>query len=310
MALDEHVSQLIDGMSAQGFESFEQLTVDQARAVVATFTGLQAPARSVDRVAEATYTSGGQDLRLRIYVPAGAEPKPVVLYLHGGGFVGGTVDVADEPCRAVADASGAIVVSVEYRLAPEHRFPAAPDDAYAALNWVAGRIAEYGGDPGNIVVMGDSAGGNLAAVTALRARDENGPRLRGQVLIYPVIDPHADFPSRTEFAEGYIITAAGMDWFWDNYLSSPDDARNPYAVPTRATSLSGLPPALVLTTEYEVARDEAEDYGARLSAAGVETEVERFDGLVHGAFWMSGAVPRGNEILDAATNYIAKITST
>lgn len=310
MALDEHVSQLIDGMNAQGLESFERLTIDQARGVVATFTGLQAPARCVDRVAEATYTSGGQDLQLRIYVPAGAEPKPVVLYLHGGGFVSGTVDVADEPCRAVADASGAIVVSVEYRLAPEHRFPAAPDDAYAALNWVAGHIAEYGGDPGNIVVMGDSAGGNLAAVTALRARDENGPGLRGQVLIYPVIDPHADFPSRTEFGEGYIITAAGLDWFWDNYLSSPDDARNPYAVPTQATSLSGLPPALVLTTEYEVARDEAEDYGARLSAAGVETEVERFDGLVHGAFWMSGAVPRGSEILDAATNFIAKITST
>ncbi len=232
-----------------------------------------------------------------------------MLYLHGGGFIGGSIDVADEPCRAMANATGAIVVSAEYRLAPEHTFPAAPDDAYAALIWVAARIADFGGDPDNIVIVGDSAGGNLAAVTALRVRDEGGPRLRGQVLIYPVIDPNADFPSTREYADGYIITKPGLDWFWNHYLAGPGDATNPYAVPSRAADLSGLPPALVLTNEYEVGRDEAEDYAARLQAAGVDTVVRRFDGLVHGVFWMSGAVPRSGEVLAAVCDHVRSITA-
>ncbi|MFD6859217.1 alpha/beta hydrolase fold domain-containing protein [Rhodococcus sp. NPDC060090] len=313
MALDDHVAQLIEALNSQGFTSFEQLSVEQARAVIDTFTGLQAPAQDVARVVNLTFPGGGGDLPVRIYVPAAAgpvpeTPLPVVLYFHGGGFIGGSIDVADEPCRAVANGTGAIVVSAEYRLAPEHRFPAAPDDACAALNWVAAHIADFGGDPDNIVIAGDSAGGNLAAVTALRARNEAGPSLRGQVLIYPVIDPSAEFPSTREYAEGYVITKRGLDWFWMQYLDAPGDASNPYAVPSRAGDPSGLPPALVLTNEYEVGRDEAEDYAARLEAAGVDATVRRFDGLVHGVFWMSGAVPRSNEVLAAVCDYIGSIT--
>ncbi|MGX6511235.1 alpha/beta hydrolase [Rhodococcus sp. SJ-2] len=312
MALDEHVSQLIDSLNSQGVPSFEQLSVDQARAVVDTFTGLQAPAQEVSRIENLTYPGGNGDLPLRLYVPEHVHerpgPRPVVLYLHGGGFIGGSIDVADEPCRAMANGTGAIVVSAGYRLAPEHKFPAAPDDAMAALRWVAAHIADFGGDPDCIVIAGDSAGGNLAAVTALRTRDEGGPRLRGQVLIYPVIDPNADFPSAREYAEGYIITKPALDWFWSHYLPGPGDAGNPYAVPSRADDLSGLPPALVLTNEYEVGRDEAEDYAAKLKAAGVDTAVRRFGGLVHGVFWMSGAVPRSSEVLAAVCDYLGSIT--
>ncbi|RZL77751.1 MAG: alpha/beta hydrolase [Rhodococcus sp. (in: high G+C Gram-positive bacteria)] len=310
MALDVHAAELIAGLQAQGLKAFEQMTVDEARAVVATFTGLQAPPEPVARVEDAHYGSGGEEIPLRIYVPGGPAPHPVVLYFHGGGFVAGDLDVVDEPARAVANGARAIVVAATYRRAPEHRFPAAADDAAAALQWVADNVEHYGGDPRNIVIMGDSAGGNLAAVTALRARDAGGPRLRGQVLIYPVIDPNAEFPSRREFAEGYVIGAGDLDWFWNNYLSSPADAAHPYAVPSRAASLEGLPPALVLTTENEVARDEAEAYAESLRQAGVDTEAIRFDGLLHGAFWMSGAVPQSNEMRSAVVEFVKKVTVT
>ncbi|MFC9550185.1 alpha/beta hydrolase [Rhodococcus sp. NPDC056960] len=310
MALDAHAAELIAGLQAQGMKAFAQMTVDEARAVVGTFTGLQAPPEPVARVADAHYVSGGTQIPLRIYVPDGPAPHPVVLYFHGGGFVAGDLDVVDEPARAVANGAGAVVVAATYRRAPEHRFPAAADDAAAALRWVADTVAEYGGDPGNVVVMGDSAGGNLAAVTALRARDAGGPHLRGQVLIYPVVDPNAEFLSRREFAEGYVIGAGDLDWFWSNYLSSPDDAQHPYAVPSRAASLEGLPPALVLTTENEVARDEAEAYAASLRQAGVDTEAIRFDGLIHGAFWMSGAVPRSSEMRTAVVEFVKGVTAT
>ncbi|QHE69907.1 alpha/beta hydrolase [Rhodococcus sp. WAY2] len=309
MALDANAAELIAGLRAQGMKPFAEMSVEEARAVVSTFTGLQAPPEPVDRVEDAHYDSAGTTLPLRVYVPTGPSPHPVVLYFHGGGFVAGDLDVIDEPARAVANGTGAIVVAATYRRAPEHRFPAAADDASAALRWVSDNVEGYGGDPGNVIVMGDSAGGNLAAVTALRARDEDGPRVRGQVLVYPVIDPHATLPSREEFAEGYVISAGDLDWFWSHYLSSPDDAGNPYAVPSRAASLSGLPPALVLTTENEVARDEAEEYAGLLRNAGVDTEVIRFDGLVHGAFWMSGAVPRSSEMRSAVIEFVRKISS-
>ncbi|MGV9862735.1 alpha/beta hydrolase [Rhodococcus koreensis] len=309
MALDSHAADLITGLRAQGLKAFEHSTVEEVRAVVATFTGLQTPPELVARVVDAHYESGGAQIALRVYIPEGQAPQPVVLYFHGGGFVAGDLDVVDEPARAVANGAGAIVVAATYRRAPEHRFPAAADDASAALQWVAANVGNYGGDPGNVVVMGDSAGGNLAAVTALRARDEDGPRLRGQVLIYPVIDPTAEFPSRREFAEGYVIGAGDLDWFWSNYLRSPEDATHPYAVPSRAASLEGLPPTLVLTTENEVARDEAEAYAGALRQAGVDTEAIRFDGLLHGAFWMSGAVPRSSEMRSAVVEFVKRVTA-
>jgi acetyl esterase len=306
MALDPAVGNLIVGLAAQGMKPFAELTPAQARDVVDGFVGLQAPPRKVAEVAQTTYPGSGGPQELRIYRPDERGGHPVVVYFHGGGFVAGGLAVADEPARALAADLDAIVVTAAYRRAPEHKFPAATDDTTAALRWVADHIGEHGGDPRRIAVMGDSAGGNLAAVAAQRARDEGGPRLAAQVLIYPVVDPTARLASRAEFGEGYVISARDIDWFWQQYLRTPADAQNPLAAPTKAATLAGLPPALVLTTEYEVSRDEAEAYAEQLAAAGVETEAIRFDGLVHGVYWMSGAVPRSRELHDTVVAFLTE----
>jgi acetyl esterase len=306
MPLDEDARLLIEAMSEQGMPRFEQMTPAQVRDVVATFVGLQAPRREVARVVDGAYPGPSGPQPLRIYVPDGATPLPVVVYFHGGGFVGGGLDVVDEPARALANDLGAIVVTASYRLAPEAKFPAATDDTFAALKWVAEHVDEFGGDRARIAVMGDSAGGNLAAVAALRARDEGGPDLIAQILVYPVIDAAARLASRTECSDGYVITAAAIDWFWEQYLRSPADAQSPLATPSKSASHSGLPPALVLATEFEVSRDEAMAYGRQLEEAGVDTEIVRIDGLIHGAYWMSGAVPRSREIHDAIVGFLSR----
>ena len=306
MPVDPQVQALLDGLAEQGTKSFEQIGVAATRAVVETFTGLQRPAPAVARVIDGTYPGPVGAQPLRIYIPEGQGPLPIVVYFHGGGFVAGGLPVVDEPARALANDVGAIVVAAGYRLAPEHKFPAATDDTFAALRWVADHAGDFGGDPARIAVMGDSAGGSLAAVAAQRARDGGGPRLVAQVLVYPVVDPTARLASRELFGEGYVITAAGLDWFWEQYLGSPAQAENALAAPAKAGSLAGLPPALVLTTEYEVSRDEAEAYAKRLADSGVETECIRFDGLVHGVYWMSGAVPRSGELRDTVTRFLSK----
>jgi acetyl esterase len=206
----------------------------------------------------------------------------VLVYFHGGGWVIGNPDTHDNLCKALANRSSARVVSVDYRLAPEHRFPAAPEDCYAATCWVAERGAEIGVDGARLAVAGDSAGGNLATVVALMARDRGGPRLRHQVLIYPVTDCDFDTPSYRDNAEGYLLTRDAMRWFWDHYLPDPDLRTNPYAAPLRAEKLAGLPPATVLTAEYDPLRDEGEAYAARLREAGVPVEATRHHGQIHG----------------------------
>ena len=226
MPVDPQVQALLDGLAEQGTKSFEQIGVAATRAVVETFTGLQRPAPAVARVIDGTYPGPVGAQPLRIYIPEGEGPLPIVVYFHGGGFVAGGLPVVDEPARALANDVGAIVVAAGYRLAPEHKFPAATDDTFAALRWVADHAGDFGGDPARIAVMGDSAGGSLAAVAAQRARDGGGPRLVAQVLVYPVVDPTARLASRELFGEGYVITAAGLDWFWEQYLGSPARGRD------------------------------------------------------------------------------------
>jgi acetyl esterase len=303
MPLDTAVQGIAEALGAM--TPFAEMSTEELRGAIDTFKGLQKPHREVTRVIEESYQGPGGSQPLRIYVPTTGTELPVVVYFHGGGFLAGDISVAEEPNRSVAADTGAIVVSVGYRLAPEHPFPAATDDTFAALQWVAANIAKHGGDPTRIAVMGDSAGGNLAAVAAQRARDEGGPALVAQVLVYPVIDSQAQLPSRSEFGTGYIISAADMDSFWGGYLGSPEDAASPLATPS-LSSLTGLPPALVLSTEYEVARDEIEAYAKQLADAGVETEAIRFDGLTHGVYWMSGAVPRSQELHDAVVYFLKR----
>ncbi len=234
----------------------------------------------VHEVRDITIPGPAGPLMARIYRPTDASDLPVVVFFHGGGWVLSSVDGHDSIARRLALESGAIVVSVEYRLAPEHPFPAPHEDCWAATRWVAENAAVLGGKPGVLAVAGDSAGGNLAAGVALRARDE-GLELAFQLLIYPCIDDVQSRPSMTENATGYFLTAADMAWFWDQFVP-PEERANPYAVPARATDLAGLAPALVQTAEYDPLRDEGEEWAARLAAAGVSVEVTRYDGMIHG----------------------------
>lgn len=302
MPLDPAVATLIDGLGAQGFQSFEKIGVEATRQTVDSFVGLQKPGREVARVADISYGAHA-DQRARVYVPPGDGPFPVVVHVHGGGFVAGGLDVVDEPLRALALDAGVVVVSATYRRAPEHRFPAAHDDAAAALAWTAKEVSAYGGDPDRIAVMGDSAGANLAAGAVLRARDAGEPTVRSQVLLYPLVDPVADTASRREFAEGYLIHLAALEWFGGQYVTGPGDVVDPRLKLT-ANSLEGLPPTLVVTTEFDTLRDEGEAFAGALRAAGVDVTSTRIEGLAHALYWASGAIPRSAEIHEAVVGHL------
>jgi acetyl esterase len=245
-------------------------------------------AEQVANVAEERVQVAGGEIEVRVYTPAGSGPHPVFVHLHGGGFVFGTIYslVNDAKCAHICRAAECSVVTVEYRLAPEFPFPAAPEDCYAALLWTAGSARRLNLDVGRIAVGGESAGGNLAGALALMARDRHGPRLALQVLEVPVTDisdTANDHPSVTEFATGYGLDRTEMDEFIRAYLMNPVDGRHPYASPLLAPDLSALAPACILTAEYDILRDSGEAYGKRLHAAGVPTTVHRLPRLTHGA---------------------------
>jgi acetyl esterase len=238
---------------------------------------------------------------VRLYTPPGRGPFPVLVYFHGGGWVIGNIAAYDPTCRALTNAAGCVVVSVEYRLAPEHKFPAAPEDCYAALQWVATNAAAINGEPARLAIGGDSAGGNLTAVVAQMARDRGGPPLVYQVLVYPVTDYNYNTASYRENADGYLLTRDAMGWFWNHYLRSQADGSNPLASPLRAPNLRGLPPALVLTAEFDPLRDEGEAYAARLQETGVPVTLKRYDGMIHGFFSLGTVLDQGKQAMaDAA----------
>jgi acetyl esterase len=255
----------------------------------------------VHEVTNLTITGPGGDLALRLYRPGGEGPLPALLYFFGGGWVLGTIDTADGVSRSLANASGALVVVAGYRLAPEHPFPAAVDDCYAAVRWVAGHAAEIGADPARLAVGGDSAGGNLAAVVALRAR-AGGPALAGQLLVYPNTDQLADDQSMRDSGDPFLFNRHSVAWYRRHYLANPGDAASPLASPLRAESLAGLPPALVITAEYDPLRDQGEAYARRLADEGVQVELSRYPGMAHGFFTMAGTVDAsGAAIAQAAS---------
>jgi acetyl esterase/lipase len=260
----------------------------------------QQPPPPVTRVENLSAPGPAGAVPLRLYAQGPARTRPVLLFMHGGGWVIGDLDTHDDPCRRLALDSGCLVIAVDYRLAPEHRYPAAVDDAWAALRWVAAHAAELGGDPARLAVGGDSAGGNLAAALALRARDAGGPALAYQLLVYPAVDCDLTRPSVKAHGEGYLLTAAGMRWFWDHYQPDPALRTQPLASPLRAESLAGLPPAWLLLPEYDVLLDEGEAYAARLQAEGVPVTVRRYAGAMHAFFNMSAAAIARQAIADAA----------
>jgi acetyl esterase len=280
---------LLTALEAQGTPDFADLSVSQARDLAAAFKDLQAPAPEMASVVDRTVPGPAGRLPIRVYTPQGS-PRGLLVYFHGGGWVIGNIEIVDSPCRALADAAGCVVVSAQYRLAPESAYPAAPEDCYAVTRWVADNRAELGTGAGGIAVGGDSAGGNLAAAVALMARDRGGPDIAFQALIYPATDLSSfETGSYQRNAQGYLLTARSMQWFRDHYV--PDDAqrKEPYASPALAPDHSGLPPAFIAISEFDPLHDDGDQYASALEEAGVPVELHRYAGQIHGIFWLSGA---------------------
>lgn len=282
----------------------ESLPVDVLRSRVLVPPPGERPA--VGATDDILIPSDGQALAGRIYRPAEARSDGLVIFLHGGGFVMGSVETHDHVCRDLCRRAGIAVLSVDYRLAPEAKFPAAVHDSLNAVHWAAANSLRLRIDTEKLIIAGDSAGGNLAAVTALRLRDDGGPRLRGQVLIYPVTDYHTPATdSYTAFATGYLLTRAAMIRFWRDYVADERDALHPHAAPLRAADLRDLPPALVMTAEFDPLRDEGEAFAKKLAAAGVAVALKRYDGLIHGFIRMASVSRRADAALDDAAMWIA-----
>lgn len=288
MPVDRNIAALLSLIANAGYPPIAEATVDQARrGMRALFVDLRNPATlpAVGSIADGT--AGG--VPVRVYRPAASGPLPTVVFLHGGGWVIGDIDTADPACRMLCRDVEAVVVSVDYRRAPEARFPAGVEDAWAAYQWVAENVDEYGGDVGRLAVGGDSAGGNLAAVVAQQAAAADVP-LAAQMLVYPPVDLLGDYPSRHENPPG-LMTLADMRWAAEHYVGMSEDdpraaelARDPRLSPLLAPSLAGLAPAVVVTAEFDPLRDEANAYARALEKAGVRVEHREFAGLVHGFY--------------------------
>lgn len=295
--LDPQAQRFLAELEALGGPAIEDLDPVTARAGIAAVREHFAGAReSVAAAEDRSFDGPRGPIPIRIYRPGGSGSLPVLVYFHGGGWVLGDLEMVDGLARAITNAAGCIVVSVDYRLAPEHPFPAPFDDAFAAADWVVRNAASLGGDPARVAVGGDSAGGNLAAAVCLAARDRNGPRLVAQLLIYPVVDRNFERPSFSAYADGYFLTTSAMRWFWDHYAATPEDAENPYAAPLRAPSLRDLPPAIVVIAGYDPLADEGTAYAQRLRAAGNHVDEFRYDGMLHG-FMVIGTFDRATEAI-------------
>ncbi len=302
MPIDPQIQAMLD--RAAGLPPTHTLPVAEARARYEALTALRPEAAPVAAVIERQIAGPGGPLTLRIYTPEGSGPFPLIVFYHGSGFVLCSLDTHDGMARNLCGGAGAVVVSVDYRLAPEHRFPAGPDDCLEATRWAAAHAGELNADAARMVLAGDSAGGNLATVTALRLRDEGGPAAIGQLLIYPATTHYSDeMPSYSENAEGYGLTRDLMMWFWDHYLGDADGG-HPHASPLRVADLSGLPPALVQTAEFDPLRDEGERYAERLIAAGVPTTLTRWTGMNHGFMQWANQVASATAAMAEATDWL------
>ena len=286
MALDVQTQAFYEEMikgSDPDAPAMHERTPEDARTYRAGLAALSGPAPKMARVEEHTIEQSDGSFWIRVLVPI-EPPAGVIVYYHGGGWVVGSIDESDTLGRKLAERTSCAVVMVDYRLAPEHRYPVAVDDSYAALEWAAANMNEIAGGEVPLIVAGDSAGGNLSAVMAVRARDRNGPEIAMQVLIYPVTDANFDRPSYLDPENQLLLTRDSMIWFFDHYIPDPARRTEPDASPLYTEDLSGLPPAVVLTAEHDPLRDEGEEYAQRLEDAGVEVNLQRHKGQMHAFF--------------------------
>lgn len=294
------VLRLVAQFAAAGVATYDTMSVPHARAVLEAVTRVQAPAPEGVHVRDVLVPGAAGLLPARVYSPDPGRGLPVVVYLHGGGWVLGSLRCADGPCRRLALASDCVVVSVGYRLAPETKFPGPLDDCVAAVRWLGAHPQDVGGDGSRLVLMGDSAGGNLVAATSLQLRDSHGPRVDGQVLVYPALAPARTnrFPSYEQNADGPLMTRREMLWFWDHYLRDQADEVDPRAAPLLAADLSGLPPTTVVVAELDLLRDEGLAYADRLRAAGVQVTSTVYEGAAHGFWWLDAVMAQAAELTE------------
>lgn len=302
MPLDPQAQVIIDLVNSSDFGEVSDITPEEMREQMRAMTAAETSA-PVHRVENMTIPGPVGDIPARLYAPRADGPLPVLVWYHGGGWVIGDLETHDGICRDLANAIGCVVVSVDYRLAPEHPFPAAVDDAFAALEWVSARADELGGDPARLAVGGDSAGGQLAAVTAIAARDAD-ISLVFQLLVYPAVEHEFERPSMIENAEGYLLTREAMQWFYGHYLTNPADADDWRVTPARAKNLAGLPPALVITAEFDPLRDQGIAYADALAAAGNTVTATTYEGVFHGFFSMGAMLDRAKVAVDDATELV------
>jgi acetyl esterase len=284
VSLDPQIANLIETLDA-GFPPVHTMTGAQARATIRSRFVAAAQPEAVARVCDQTIPGPDGEIPIRIYWPKARPGQPILVYAHGGGFVFCDLDSHDGLCRNFANRIGAVVISVDYRLAPENPWPAAAEDVYAVAGWAVDNAATLGADPARIVVGGDSAGGNLAAVTALMARDRGGPPLQAQLLLYPVIAPDFGTESYQLYGTGYYNPKQALRWYWDQYVPCDRDRAHPYAAPLNA-DLRGVPPAVMVIAGHDPLRDEGLAYASALEAAGVDVVRIQFDGAIHGFMTM------------------------
>jgi acetyl esterase len=281
MPLHPLAQAFLDLPSVRNQKPLHTLSVNEVRHQFREQTKLIPPGEPVGAVEDVTIPGPGGDIPARIYTPEGIGPFPVHVYFHGGGWVIGDLDSQDVECRTLTNGARCIVVSVNYRHAPEHKFPAAAEDAYAATRWISDNARFLGGDALPVSVGGMSAGGNLAAVASLMARDRGTPSIAFQVLTVPVTNCAFDTDSYQQNGTGYVLTREDMEWFWRHYLRTPVDGKNPYASPLQAATLRGLPPAFVMTSEYDPLRDEGRAYADRLRENDVAVDYKCYEGMLH-----------------------------
>jgi len=314
MPLDDQTKGILDAAKEMNAPALYEMGVEGARVALREMTfPMDTPRQEVAKREERTIPGPAGEIPVRIYWPedpATSAPRPILLLFHGGGWTIGDMDTHENMSRFYCNEAGLIVINVDYRLAPEHKFPVGVEDCYAALTWAAQNADEIGGDATRIAVTGDSAGGNLSAALCLMARDRGGPAIAFQALTYPAVDSRMDaydiYPSRTEFAEGYFLTRNDMDWLYEMYFADPKDASDTRCSPMLSTDLAGLPPALVVTAGFDPLRDEGKAYADRLAEAGVPVEHTCFETTIHGFYSFSGALEVGREGLALTADRLAQ----